>query len=446
MLAQGPRPRPQSENTGPESESSKIAGGLESEDKYSANKIFTSARDSDPGLGRGDAGKGEGDGKGGCREEAGGKGGVREDGGGEECGEGACGQRWDAVIDFVCFRKKGMEDIIAQAHMIEHYIFISTDSVFMACDREKVMAHQEDRGLPEEAAYPAATKLAKRVAKDNNEYQYEYGSGKLDCELLLSAAMVGKGGREGVGGHKGRKKGGFSRFTVLRLPDVIGPWDNLGGQLRLIQDLLAGQTVGTKVGAPCGRISIIGACDVARAILAVLMTGERVYGTTLHIACTEKPTFSEYVQLVAEVLGVQPVTDPTAEADMVTVDIGPIRNTAAITLLSWTPTPLRQTVKEVVEWYKDSGNRRYTTAFDESSSSSSSSSDSNSGDESAGAARERKEGRKGEGGREREGEEGNSAEPKETSGHEGGGRIGKRAWTEEGRDFKFDFQYYRKNY
>jgi hypothetical protein len=341
-----------------------------------------------------------------------------------------------------------MEDIIAQAHMIEQYIFISTDSVFMACDREKVLAHQGDRGLPEEAAYPAATKLAKRVAKENNEYQYEYGSGKLDCELLLSAAMgggVGKGGRvEGGGGHKGRKKGCFSRFTILRLPDVIGPWDNLGGQLRLIQNLLAGQTVGTKVGAPCGRISMIGACDVARAIVAVLMTGERAYGTTLHIACTEKPTFSEYVQLVAEVLGVQPVTDPTAEADMVTVDIGPIRNTAAITLLSWTPTPLRQTVKEVVEWYKDAGNRRYTTAFDESSSSSSC--DSNSGDESAGAASERKGRREREGGREREGEEGNSAEPQATSAHEESGRIGKRAWTEEGRDFKFDFQYYRKNY
>jgi hypothetical protein len=35
---------------------------------------------------------------------------------------------WDAVIDFVCFRKKGMEDILSQAHAIGHYVFISSDS------------------------------------------------------------------------------------------------------------------------------------------------------------------------------------------------------------------------------------------------------------------------------------------------------------------------------
>ena len=35
-----------------------------------------------------------------------------------------------------------MEDIISQAHAIGHYIFISTDSVFMACDRVRVLAYQ----------------------------------------------------------------------------------------------------------------------------------------------------------------------------------------------------------------------------------------------------------------------------------------------------------------
>ena len=35
-----------------------------------------------------------------------------------------------------------MEDIISQSHAIGHYIFISTDSVFMACDRVRVLAYQ----------------------------------------------------------------------------------------------------------------------------------------------------------------------------------------------------------------------------------------------------------------------------------------------------------------
>eukprot|EP00802_Teleaulax_amphioxeia_P021254 Tamp_21597.p1 GENE.Tamp_21597~~Tamp_21597.p1 ORF type:complete len:359 (-),score=75.45 Tamp_21597:59-1135(-) len=333
------------------------------------------------------------------------------------------GRRWDAVIDFVCFRKKGMKDIVAQAQAIEHYIFISTDSVYMACDRDKVLAQQGDGGLPEEAAYPATTKLAKSRAKENNEYQYEYGGGKLSCEHLLK----GEGGdtkrdTKRDAKKKGRSCGGFSRWTILRLPDVIGPWDNLGSLLRLQQDLLAGRTVGTKVGAACGRISIIGAADVARAILAVLRVGERAHGKTLHIACTEKPTFREFVLEVANALGVQAVTNPEEEGDMVTVDVGPLANEAAVALLAWHPTPLRQTVEETVEWYKDAGNRQYTTAFDESSSSSSSSSSCD--DVDRGGAQS-----VGDGGA-------NSARS-----HGGGDRVGKRAWADgsEGSDFKFDF-------
>ncbi len=33
---------------------------------------------------------------------------------------------------------------------------------------------------------------------------------------------------------------------------------------------VAGKTIGTKVGAPCGRVSLVGAADVARAVAAVL--------------------------------------------------------------------------------------------------------------------------------------------------------------------------------
>ena len=43
-------------------------------------------------------------------------------------GDGESGRTWDAVVDFVCFRKKGMEDIRSQAHRIGHYVFISSDS------------------------------------------------------------------------------------------------------------------------------------------------------------------------------------------------------------------------------------------------------------------------------------------------------------------------------
>jgi len=228
----------------------------------------------------------------------------------------------------------------------------------MACDRTKVLANQGECGLSEDAAIKPTTKEAKKNAKKNNEYQFAYGGGKLDCEFCLGG------------------EGGPSLYTILRLPDVIGPWDNLGSQMRLQQDLIDGTPVGTKIGAVCGRISIIGATDVSRAILAVLHAPQKANGRTLHIACSEKATFEQYVRLVAGHLGVEPVLDPHLEADMVTVDIGPISNAAALATLEWTPTSLSSTVQHVVEWYRDQSNRQYTAALVDSSASSSSSSSS----------------------------------------------------------------------
>jgi len=198
---------------------------------------------------------------------------------------------------------------------------------------------------------------AKRNAKKNNPYQFEYGGGKLDCELCLT------------GGGSAAALPEWTAWTILRLPDVIGPFDNLGSQLRLQQDLLAGKRIGTKTGAD--RISLVDAADVARSILAVLCAAPTTYGCTLHIACSEKPTFEEYVRMVAGALGVDAVVDSGEEADMVTVDMGPISNAKALALLEWTPTPLGSTVRNVVEWYKDPQNQQYTAAFDSSSSSSS---------------------------------------------------------------------------
>lgn len=87
--------------------------------------------------------------------------------------------------------------------------------------------HKGVNGLPEEAAIPPQSKEAKKKAKKNNKYQFEYGGGKLDCELCLAELADGGGG--GGGG-----------YTILRLPDVVGPWDNIGSQLRLQEALIAG--------------------------------------------------------------------------------------------------------------------------------------------------------------------------------------------------------------
>ena len=214
------------------------------------------------------------------------------------------------------------------------------DSVFVAEDRVRCMVQ------------------AKKSAKRNNPYQFEYGGGKLDCELCLKAS----------GGGGAAPRLAWRAWTILRLPDVIGPWDNIGSQLCLHRDLLGGEKIGTKTGS--SRVSLVDATDVARAIIAVLRGAETAHGHTLHLACSEKPTFEEYVRMVAGALEVEADIDAGKDAEMVTVDMGPISNAKALALLDWKPKALDRTVRDIVEWYKDSDNRRYTEVLRESSSSS----------------------------------------------------------------------------
>ena len=60
-----------------------------------------------------------------------------------------------------------------------------------------------------------------RAAKQKT-HQFEYGKGKLDCEFCLVSSAPG-----------------FVQYTILRLPDVIGPWDNIASHLRVQETLKA---------------------------------------------------------------------------------------------------------------------------------------------------------------------------------------------------------------
>ncbi len=107
---------------------------------------------------------------------------------------------WDGVIDFVCFQPKNMEDII-KCLETKHYIFISSDSVYMACDPERTACSAKESGgrlLENDVHDPRDPRLVKL----RNNYQYGYGNGKLQCERVLLSSDI------------------FKHFTILRFPDV----------------------------------------------------------------------------------------------------------------------------------------------------------------------------------------------------------------------------------
>ncbi len=66
----------------------------------------------------------------------------------------------------------GLGDATGQAAHTPHYVFISTDSVFMACDREEIEKARSERGcLREEDAHEPASRDAQKRARRRNSYQ-----------------------------------------------------------------------------------------------------------------------------------------------------------------------------------------------------------------------------------------------------------------------------------
>ena len=200
---------------------------------------------------------------------------------------------------------------------------------------------------------------------------------------------------------------------ALRLPDVIGPFDNLTGFLGLRHRLLRRKHIGLRIGACCEsgccdgrthRISIVYAPDVARLITQVCVRCEQVgdtrgdniggdgvdgsgaacaageallsavRGQAFNVACRETPTFEKFVQGAALMVGAEGQVQwaPQRSAPMVTVDMGSLDTTRARQVLGFAATPLADVLTATAKWCSEARNRKYTRDLDKSSSSSSS--------------------------------------------------------------------------
>ena len=231
-------------------------------------------------------------------------------------------QDFDAVIDFTGFHRDIIRDTVRALHSVSeqdvrrkvgHYIYISTDSVYMGSLRpfpslkvgsgmragKQLPAQADSSGsflpptverLVETDCLPPTEPEQRSLLKRWNSYQYGYGGNKLGCEQEL---------------HAWWEKSKFP-YTALRLPDVMGPYDNLGCHLRVQQRIAKGLPLPAD-GKPdhiddirTHRISLIYAPDVVAAVLACLRTGEAVHGHALHIAQQEAPTILEYLPACSE--------------------------------------------------------------------------------------------------------------------------------------------------
>lgn len=313
---------------------------------------------------------------------------------------------WDVVVDFVAFEPADVAPVIAAGgRHVQRYIFISTDSVYMAVDPQHF---QRQDGLLLEASDAGGEIVQERACED------EYGADKMATEAVLRAAGVPP--LSSSTADDGSSSSGINssvsslRVLALRLPDVIGPHENTGRLRSLLLRLLLGKRIGTGINGRTGLgeslpLSLVAAGDVASAICASLvhwpsssapsatsaasMTangGEKSDAASsrsssqpesafraLHICADERITWTELVGYMAAALRAEglevasPRFEPTRDTGFVSVDVGALSNGAAKAMLHvdggdgagggnggngvvWTPAPLVDRVREAVAW------------------------------------------------------------------------------------------------
>lgn len=113
------------------------------------------------------------------------------------CNVSLFAQPFHVVVDFIAFEPSDMQPLFDYLTATKaHYVFISTDSIYEACEPDKSLRRGED--ADERPSDPAERARLRKLDK--------YGDNKLRCEEALASSAV--------------------HFTSLRLCDVFGPRDN----------------------------------------------------------------------------------------------------------------------------------------------------------------------------------------------------------------------------
>lgn len=279
----------------------------------------------------------------------------------------------DVVIDFIGFQEAYVQDAIdalttstaaseKKSFATKHYIFVSTDSVYWA---QKVPALESRLSEDDSQDFsPPEFEIHLEHCQKTSlgEYQLRYGGNKLGCERVLEDAW---------------RNDSFP-YTVLRLPDVYGPFDNLGGFWELLMAIemrrpIASHLQPGRIRTPEGkepadaqnrRFSWVFAEDARDAIMACLSKAAEVHGVTMHIAHEEAVHLRETATMVAEAMNLSPEAlrfDDRRDAALPSTDYGVLDVSRALRLLRpWRPTPMRAAVRRSVAWFLASKeNRRY---------------------------------------------------------------------------------------
>eukprot|EP00003_Mantamonas_plastica_P031276 TRINITY_DN807_c0_g1_i7.p1 TRINITY_DN807_c0_g1~~TRINITY_DN807_c0_g1_i7.p1 ORF type:complete len:251 (+),score=82.60 TRINITY_DN807_c0_g1_i7:271-1023(+) len=206
------------------------------------------------------------------------------------------------------------------------------------------------------------TRREKKYLRRINPYQFAYGGNKLKIEQTLFSAHAARG----------------FPFVSLRLTDVIGPYDNLGSHMAIMQALTRGERIGTRIDAVPHpenyRFSTVYAPDVIDIIVKTMESGNRLIGQTFNVAneANEAVTIFEYVELIAEAMNMNKTQidyNPLGRSHQPSTDFGPIDVSNLLTMLPEVKlTPVKETIRLTTLWNMEIKNQEYTSQFVDSDS------------------------------------------------------------------------------
>lgn len=282
--------------------------------------------------------------------------------------QGTC----DVAIDFIGFQEAYVQDAIEgltlpgsdgkKKFATKHYIFISADSIYWAQKVPHATARISEDDAHDFTPLEFEKHLDRCQQTSLGEYQLRYGGNKLACERVLEDSW---------------QSDGFP-YTILRLPDVYGPYDNLGGFWELVTAVEMRRPIPAKLHparmrsfddeiSPDPRtrtFNWVFSEDVRDAIVACCEKGASVHGKTLNVGHEEAVHLRETASMIAEALGISPELlrfDTDREAAYPSTDYGALDVSRALRLLRpWRPRAMREAVKTSVTWFlENKDNRRY---------------------------------------------------------------------------------------
>ncbi|CAF1178275.1 unnamed protein product, partial [Didymodactylos carnosus] len=259
-------------------------------------------------------------------------------------------QTFDAVIDFSAYDVDVVEDALkVLENRIKMYIYISTDSVYEVCKPTSSidgLSNETDSIRPDNPV--EYEKLRRRDS---------YGHKKLKIEEYLRR-MQAKSSRKWS-------------YVILRLPDVLGARDSTDRWWFYQMWLQFFQIINKPIDLSSNiKTSYVYVKDVARYIGFILtktfvddddktLSSINFDNQILNIACNEILQLKQLLLMIVDELGKQQdeilfnENENTEINFFPSVTRGPIDTRKAVTKFNWNPTPIKETVREIVQFYNN---------------------------------------------------------------------------------------------